>query len=145
MAYVTQSDLEKRFALLRWWTDDAAAGAISATIVVEAIALAAAEIDAAASQQYSTPLAATHATTAALLRDKAGTIAGYKLATRRRELDSAEALRTDYEDALKWLKELAAGRVHLPGETAVLAAKPAGGIIVAGGTKVVDRETMDGL
>ena len=145
MAYVTQTELEKRYAKLRWWTDDAAAGSIDASIVTEAIGLAEAEINAAAGQQYTVPLALGDATTAAVIRDKAGTIAGYKLATRRHEMDTADALRLDFEDVQRWLRELAAGKVYLAGETAHSLPKPAGGIVVAGSDAVVTRDTMDGL
>lgn len=145
MAYITQADLEKRFANLQWWTDDAAAGSIDASIVTEAIGLAEAEINAAAGQQYTVPLSLGDATTAAVIRDKAGTIAGYKLATRRREMDSAEALRLDFEDVAKWLRDLAAGKVLLAGETTHSQPRPAGGIVVGGSESLVDRDSMDGL
>ena len=145
MAYLTQTELEQRFASLQWWTDDAAAGSIDAAIVAEMIGLAEAEIDSAAGQQYQTPLTLGNATTAAIIKERAGTLAGYKLATRRREVDAADALRLDYEDVQEWLDELKAGKVHLADESAIEAPKPGGGIVLAGGEAIVTRDTMDGL
>ncbi len=145
MAYVTQAQLTKRFASVKWWTDDDASGAVDADIVTEAIALAAAEIDAAASQHFTTPLALGNATTAAIIKDRAGTVAGYKLATRRHELSPDDPLALEFERVREWLKELAAGNVRLAGEAVISADKPGGGIVLAGGDAVVTRETMDGL
>lgn len=147
MAYLTQADLSTRFASLQWWTDDDAAGAIDADIVTEMIALATAEIDAAAGQHYETPLTLDSTTsTPAIIRDKAGTIAGYKLATRRREVDPADALRLDYEDVQKWLEKLAAGKVYLAGETAISSSPPSGQpVFVSTAAAAVTRESMQGL
>lgn len=145
MAYITQTQLAQRYASVQWWTDDAAAGAIDGDIVTEMIALASAEIDAAAGQHYTVPLALGNSTTAAIIRDRCGALAGYKLATRRREVDAADALRLDYEDAQKWLRELAAGKVVLAGETANSVDQPAGGVVFGGGSKLIDRDSMDGL
>lgn len=146
MAYITQTQLEARYGAgdLKAWTDDDASGSIDATVVAQAIADADAQIDAAAAQHYTTPLSLGNATTTAVVRMHAGSIAGYLLASRR-PANVPENLRAQYDDALAWLKDLAAGKVHLPGENAVAANKPTGGIVVAGGTAVITRATMDGL
>jgi phage gp36-like protein len=143
MSYITQTQLEARFASLKWWTDDAAAGAIDAAIVAAQITAAEGAINGAAGQHYALPLSLSTPETAATVALHAGTIAGYLLASRKSAVD--DNLRAMYEDTLKWLKELAAGRVSLAGESATSVPTPGGGIIIAGGTTLVDRTSMDGL
>lgn len=145
MAYITQAQLEKRFASLRWWTDDAAAGSIDADVVTEHIAIATGKIDQAAMQQYSVPLGLSNASTAQAVREAAGAIAGYYLCGRVEGREVPANLRKMYEDALEWLKLLANGKVFLAGETAAEVSRPSGGLVVAGDDAVVTRETMDGL
>ena len=143
MPYVTQSELEQRDARLKAWTDDDAVGAIDAAIVSEAIDNASAEIDAAASQQYQTPLGLGNATTARIVKDRTGAIAIYKIASRVGGVD--DNLRMQYEDALRWLERLRDGKVALAGESKIEADKPGGGIVLGGSAVVVDRSTLDGL
>ena len=144
--YITVAQLADRYGegQLKAWTDDDASGSVDTSIVTSVINDVSAEIDAAASQFYTTPLNLTSATTAAVVRNNAGSLAGYRLAVRRPG-NVSEDLRTLYEDALKWLERLGAGKVNLAGESQIEAAKPSGGIIVAGGTAIVDRDSMDGL
>jgi len=146
MAYVTQAQLEDRFGAgsLKDWTDDAAAGAIDTDVVASVIAETDGLINEAASQHYTTPLTLGNTGVAAAVRLHAGSIAGYLLASRRPD-DVPENLRTMYEDARRWLDLLRAGQVYLAGEVAVSADKPAGGIVVRGGTRIVSRDSMDGL
>jgi len=147
MAYVTQADLEKRWGAgdLKTWTDDRATGATDTGIVAEAIAGAGGQIDGAAGQNYTTPLSLGDPGTAALVRTVAGSIAGYLLAARRPRA-VPDNIRQQYDDAQAWLKELAAGRVSLRGETQVAAPRPTGAVLVAGtAAAAVTRETMDGL
>lgn len=143
MAYVTQTELEQRDARLKAWTDDDASGAVDAAIVTEAIDNASAEIDAAAGQQYQTPLGLSDATTARIVKDRTGAIAVYKIASRVGGVD--ENVRLQYEDALAWLNRLRDGRVALAGETLIAADKPGGGIVLGGSKVIVDRDSMDGL
>ena len=147
MPYVTQAQLQDRFGAgdLKQWTDDDASGAVDASVVGSIIADVGAMIDAAASQHYTAPLSLGNATTAAVVRDMAGSLAGYRLATRRHADNVPENLRLLYDDALKWLQRLEQGKVSLAGETEISAPKPSGGIVVAGGSVVVDRDSMDGL
>ena len=83
MAYVTQAQLEDRFASLQWWTDDLAAGAIEATIVATNIAAAEGQINGAAGQHYDLPLGLADANTAAIA---AASPAASKWAARRSKL-----------------------------------------------------------
>ncbi len=145
MSYITQEQLEARFAGLRWWTDDAAAGAIDGDIVAEAIALAGGKIDQAAMQQYSVPLTLTNSSTAAAVREAAGAIAGYYLCSRVQDREVPANMAAMYKDAIDWLEKLANGKVYLAGESTAEVARPAGGIVIAGGEAVVTRESMGGL
>lgn len=145
MSYIAQANLENAFGTgdLKAWTDDDASGTIDAAKVAEAIAAAEGQIDGAAGQHYTVPLSLSNASTAALVRGQACILAGYKLASRRPNV--MDSLRKNYEDALAWLKDLADGGVALPGENPSSAARPAGGIVVAGEAAVIDRTKMDGL
>ncbi|MBW7907195.1 MAG: DUF1320 domain-containing protein [Phycisphaerae bacterium] len=134
MLYVTQEQLEARYAGLAWWTDRSASGAIDADVVAEAIRLACGEIDSHAARQYAVPLKLAHPATARLVSMYAGSIAGYRLAQGARADNIPETLRNDYEDALAWLRDLAAGKLTLDGEDAG-AAPPSGGIVLHGGEK----------
>ena len=146
MSYITQTILEARYGSgdLKAWTDDDASGSIDATVVAQAIAGAEAQINGAAGQQYTTPLGLTDSGTAALVQLHAGSIAGYLLASRRPRT-VPDNIRTQYEDALAWLKELAAGKVTLVGESAAAVSRPGGGIVTGGSTATITRDTMDGL
>ena len=146
MAYLTPAELETRFGAgdLLAWTDDDASGALDAAVVAAALAAADAIIDAAASQRYVTPLTLGSDTTARVVRDVAGALAGYRLAARRPR-DVPATLRLDYTDALKWLERLRDGKVTLAGEAVVSAAPPSGGIVVGGGSTLVDRDSLDGF
>jgi phage gp36-like protein len=146
MSYVTQANLENRFGAgdLKAWTDDDASGSIDTTVVAAAITETEGLINGAAGQHYVTPLSLSDSGTAALIRLHAVSIAAYLLASRRPEA-VADNVRTQYEDALKWLERLRDGKEYLAGETTVSAAKPAGGVIIDGGSGVVTRDSMDGL
>lgn len=147
MSYITQAELEKRFGAgdLRAWTDDDASGSIDAAVVAEAIAGAEGELNGALTQHYTTPLSLTNAGTAALVRLHTGSIVGYRLAARR-PANVPEDLRRQYEDAVKWLRDVVGGKWVLSGESAVAVARPSGGIVVGGtDTAAVTRTTMDGF
>lgn len=145
MAYITQSQLEKRFASMQWWTDDAAAGSIDADIVSEIIAIAGGEIDFWAAQQYAVPLTLSDASTAVIIRTIAGDIAGYQLVSRVQAGSIPQTMQDLYDNAIEKLKLIAAGKVHLPGESQVEADKPGAGIVVLGDDPILTRESMDGL
>jgi len=146
MSYTTQAVLEQRYGAgdLKSWTDDDESGSIDAAVVAQALAAADGQIDSNAAQHYVTPLTLGDSGTAAVVRLHAGSIAGYLLASRR-PANVAENMRTQYEDATKWLQMLADGRVRLAGESAVSSGQPTGGIVIAGGPAVIDRTTTDGF
>lgn len=141
--YITQTQVERRAAGVRWWTDDSAAGTTSATIVTEAIQAAEGEIDAAAMQQYAVPLALSDASTERVIRNVAGSIAVYKLASRVPPVP--DDIERAYTAAMTWLKDLAAGKFGLPGETAVDPGRPTGAPVIAGDPIILTRDEMDGL
>ena len=145
MAYVTQSDLAKRTPSLKWWTDDAAAGAVDSDVVTECIALADARVDRYAGQHYQIPLSLGNSATARIVRDVSGSIALYILATRTAPGNVPDNLRADYEDALKWLESLQDGKVYPDGETQRSATKPSGGPVVLGDSVTITAESMNGL
>lgn len=147
MSYITQAILEQRCGAgdLKAWTDDDASGTADAAVIAQAITDAEARIDAAAGQHYAVPLTLANAATARVIAFYAGSIARYTLALRRPG-NLETALRTDYEDAVKWLDQLAAGTVALAGETAATDNnRPAGGVVIAGGSQIVGRDSMDGM
>lgn len=109
MSYITQAQLEERYGerMLVQLTDRSvpAAGVIDAAAVNRAIADTAAAIDGFLAGRYSLPLASVPP----LLTDLAGAIAIYKL---HRKV-SDDKIRTDYEDAMKRLRDIASGTIRL--------------------------------
>lgn len=145
MAYVTQAQLEAAVGAgdLKAWTDDDASGAIDASVVSAALELASGLVDAAVVQHYRAPLTLSDATTAQVVRAHVLALAAYRLAARRGDA-AAQAWRKLYDEAQAWLKALREGKQLLAGETSVASALPTGGVIVAGGSAKITRETMDG-
>lgn len=111
MPYVTQSQLVERYGAreLAQVTDKAVppTGAIVDAVVTRAIADAEAEVDARLSLRYAVPLVDVPA----LVADLASRIARYKLHEDR----PTEKIRRDYEDAVKLLTDVAAGKAAIPG------------------------------
>jgi phage gp36-like protein len=108
-------------------------------VVSEAIARGEAEIDAYLGKRYSLPLAAVPPRVKGLAVD----IAIYHLFTRRNIGEGVRRQR--YEDALKFLRDVADGRAEIVG---LDGAEPAGGaqevVEVSSATRVFDREKMSG-
>lgn len=144
MAYLTSQNVTDRFAHVKAWTDDNLDGTIDSSLITEAISLAEGAIDRYAAQQYAVPLALTNSSVAKMIKDAAGAVAGYRLASRIWET-VPENLKQEYDTAIAWLETVAAGKVYLPGESPASAPKPSGGIIIGGADAIVTRETMDGL
>lgn len=88
---------------------DPPAGLIDTGVVAAAIAGAAAEVDSYLGQRYAVPLADP---APASVADAALTIAWYRLHTDRA---ADKDLRIRYEDAVRWLRDVSAGRASLPG------------------------------
>ena len=145
MAYCTQTDVTNRFSQAKWWSDQAQAGAIDAAIVAANIGFAAGEINRYVGQQYDVPLTLSDAGTASMISDAATLLTGWKLASRVNDRDALAAMDAAYKDLMSWLREIAAGKVKLKGETITSAESPTGGVVVAGDEVVVTRESMSGL
>lgn len=109
MAYCTQSDLTEQMSTdeLVQLTDDTGAGAVDISVAVRAIADADAEIDGYCATRYAVPFA----TVPALIRKVSVEIAIYNLYARRQ--GAPEDRRRRYEDAVRWLKDVARGVVAL--------------------------------
>jgi phage gp36-like protein len=141
MPYCTQQNLIDRYGddMLRDLTDRAIplAGAIDATTVTEAIANADAMIDGYLLGRYSLPLA----TTPGMVKQLSQVIAIYNL--HRHGTD--EKIRTDYEDALKRLKDIQSGVFVLNVAGVEPAATPKGSVETNGITPAFTGGSMTGL
>ncbi len=113
MPYVSISDLvtaySERAVIDLTDHDDPPTGAVVEAVALGAIDRACAEVDSYLGQRYTVPLAGDVPVAVA---DAALTIAWYRL-----HPDAADdkALRIRYEDAVRWLRDVAAGRAALPG------------------------------
>jgi phage gp36-like protein len=140
MAYAAQSDLVTRFGSteLAQLTDRVAGTTIDTAVVAGALADADALIDGYLAQRYALPVSPVPA----LLLRVAADIARFLLHGNA----ATEAVRGAYDDALRVLRDLAAGRAALPGAAAVAAgANPgaAGGrVLVTAPDRVVDRTSI---
>jgi phage gp36-like protein len=123
VSYATQDDLVSRFGEteLVQVTDraDPRTGAINAAVVAEAISDAEATVNGYISLRVTTPVAAP--LPAALVRTTCA-IARYLLWKDR----ASEKVRTDYQDAIAWCRDVGAGRVALGNSGDVVTAPPAG-------------------
>lgn len=133
MGYATQADLSTRYGEreLIQVTDKAKppTGSVDGVVVARALADADAEIDARLAVRYAVPVV----TPPAIVVDCACRIARYKLHEDR----ATEKIRADYEDAIKFLADVAAGRANLPGVT-----EPSTGDVVTGGRCAVAAPPM---
>ena len=113
MPYATQQQLADRYGAreLVQVTDKAQppTGAVNTATVDRALADADSEIDSRLGLRYAVPLTAPPA----IVLDVACRIARYKLHEDR----ATEKVRNDYQDAIKFLDSVAAGRAILPGVT----------------------------
>ncbi|WP_292963650.1 gp436 family protein [Novosphingobium sp. UBA1939] len=138
MPYISISDLVTAYseqALIDLTDhDDPPTGAVVDAVALGAIERACAEVDSYLGQRYTVPLAGDVPVAVA---DAALTIAWYRL-----HPDAADdkALRLRYEDAVRWLRDVAAGRAALPGVSSNAAA-PAVGLaqVAAGPARVFGR------
>lgn len=110
MAYSALTDIldQMEERILIQLTDDAKLGAVNQDVVAEAIADADAEIDSYCGNRYDVPLATATAMIAKISRD----IAMYNLYGRRPNGPS-ETVKERYANAVRFLKDVSAGRVSL--------------------------------
>ena len=110
MAYASQSDITPRrltLAQLVQLTDDAHVGAVNTEIVTEVLDDASSLIENYCRERYKLPLQQTKALTLMTV-----SIAVYKL-YERRPGKMAETVQASYDDTLRLLKDIAAGKASL--------------------------------
>jgi phage gp36-like protein len=141
--YCTQSQLETRYGIDMLVSltdrDGPATGLVVAATVEAAIADACEEIDGFVVKRYKLPIDPTPG----VLRDLSQVIAIYKL--HRREVDAK--IQTDYDNAMKRLKDIATGvfvlnaaGIELPGSTS-----SAGAVETTGPERVLSGGPMEGF
>lgn len=140
MPYATLQDLIDRFgdAELLALTDraDPPAGAVDAAVAQKGLDAAVAEIDGYLATRYALPLAVVPP----LVRELACTIARYRLWKDGRP----EAVRQDYEDASRQLRQIAEGTITLDTGTAD-APTPTGGVKSVSAPRVFDAAGLRGF
>jgi phage gp36-like protein len=138
--YCAQEDLLERIseALLIELSDDGETGQVDASVVARAIADADAEIDGYVGTRHQVPLSPVPA----LIRKVSVELAIYHLYSRR--MGAPEEWRQRYQDNVRLLRDVAAGKVSLgaddPSSTPV--AKP---VLYGGQARVFDRDTLEDL
>lgn len=107
MAYATRAQIESRYGLdeLRQVTDRDGTGVEDDDRILAALDDASAEADSYIGARYDIPV-----TTSPRLVQVTCAIARYRLHEDR----ATEQIRQDYEDAVKWLRDVAAGKATLP-------------------------------
>ncbi len=130
MPYVTQQQLIDRFgeAELVQLTDRENIGSIDAVVLTQVIADADAEIDGYLAGRYQLPIA----TVPGILRLYAGDIVRYRLY----DNGATDEVRRRYEDAMKFLKLAAEGKVRLGADEPAAA----GGAQIESGGRVFGRD-----
>lgn len=137
MSYCTQSDLVQRFGLkeLIQLTDLLQLGAPDAATVAQACADASAQIDGYLAGRYALPLASTPPNLTRIACD----IARYRLY----ENQPTETVATRYEAAVKYLEQIALGRIALPPSVSGAAVASEAGLPAFGGAEpVFGREAL---
>lgn len=132
MPYATTADLIARFGeqSIIDLTDraDPPAGVVDAAVVAAALADAHAEIDGYLAVKYQVPVT----TSADRLRAVACDLTRYRLHGDR----VTDEVRTRYEDAVRWLRDIAGGKAVLPGAAAPDGGSAANLVEVVPGRKV---------
>jgi len=126
-------------------TDDAATGSVDTAIMTQMVTAGEAEAEGYLAQRYTvkSSLSASDKTDALVLGRMVDLVV-YRLFERRNAVD--ELLRLRYEDAIKWLKDVAAGKTGLPGWSEKGASpSPAGKVIISSTDRVLGRSNCAGL
>jgi phage gp36-like protein len=126
MAYVTEADLVLRYGQdeLVQLTNRAGGSTIDSAVLAAAIADAEAEVDGYLASRYAVPVTVQ----AALLRSIAATVVRYRLHGK----SAGETVRRDYEDALRWLRDVSTGKVVLVGAASPSASEGTNGRVLNG-------------
>lgn len=150
MAYITTSQLSQRLGstLYARLTDRVTGTTANATVGQELVDGAEALVNSFLAQRYQTPVdLSTRPELAALLSERALDVAEF-LAWKCSPFvnDIAERVRAGYDDAQRWLTQIAQGVIPLPA-TALPNSTPAiaAGPFVAGATRLFTSDELDGL
>jgi phage gp36-like protein len=112
VAYAIQTDLVPlrmtNTELIQLTDDDGAADAVNVDIVTAALEEASGKVDSYCRSRYATPLQQSDDVKGLTLD-----LAVYLLFSRRREMTVGESVRQRYEDAISFLKDVAAGKAQL--------------------------------
>lgn len=111
MPYAAQTDLvplRLTSTELVELTDDENSGDVNASVVSAALEEASGTVESYCRSRYATPLQASDVVKARTLD-----ITVYLLFSRRREINMGETVRQRYEDAIAFLKDVAAGKAQL--------------------------------
>ena len=119
--YASQAELQTRFedtAEVEFLTDKAEAAGVDTDVLDDVLEAAEAEIDAALSKRFKTPVNITSNTPlTALLKRKTLDLAEYYL--QRRGEDASEVKRLQAERVLEWLDKIVEGKRNLVGAVTV--------------------------
>ncbi len=142
MAYCTHADLLKRMseADLIELTDDAGAGVLDSDAEARAIADADGEIDGYCGSRYTVPFSPVPG----MIRKLSVDIAIYNLYGLRPLLKLPEEITARYDNAVRFLKDVAKGLVKL-GADAPTPVNPENTVSIAGNSRIFTRDKMQGF
>jgi phage gp36-like protein len=140
MPYCTLTDLQDQVpaAKLIQLTDDTGAGVVGEAAVAKAIAHADAEIDSYCGGSYDVPFSPVPV----IIRKQSVDIAVYNLYARKPGVVPEERQKR-YDNAIRFLRDVAAGRVTL-GADAPAQENTDNAVALSSGTRIFTRETMRG-
>lgn len=114
MAYCSQTDIEREVLspeLVVQLSDDDGDGQADAAVVEQLIGAASAVVDSYCGGRYSTPFEPVPS----IIRSSAATIAGYRLLARKGfDPEADKPLVEAYKAAMAWLRDVGAGKAHVP-------------------------------
>ncbi len=147
--WITSSDLSARLGSARYVElfDDDGNGTADAAAVAATIESAEGEFNSYAGRRYNLAAlavaAAADTTLAAVLRARCLDVAEIR-SERRRPRAVPETVKQQYDEAVRWLRDVADGRVSL-GSDALLTESASSAGQSGGATRVFTRDEMDGL
>jgi phage gp36-like protein len=118
------------------YTDDEDAGVVNTAVTDKAMAAADALIDSHLATRYGVPVSPVPG----IVRDLAVDIAIYKICSRRGQ--SPEEIRTKYEDAVKYLEKVAAGKIRIPGANPADGNAGSDAVSIANSPRIFSRDSM---
>lgn len=136
MAYASQADLETRFGTdeIVQLTNRAGGNTVDAAVVASALAGASAEIDGYLAVRYAVPVSPVPTS----LREACLSIARYKLHGK----SAGETVRRDYEDAIRFLRDIADGRAALAGAAPPVTSPASGPVRFEAPARLLSREHL---